>query len=102
VPFPITLAYPSDDLTTYQVGTDQPMYQAALADLLAASGSEQVYQGLRVPRYTQWTGELDGETVILKMMCSPTDPNWLSGPGTTQSAGGIDWTLTKCVGEQRP
>ena len=101
MPFPTVLAYPSDDLTTYQVGTDQPMLQASLADLVAASGMEPVYQGLRVPRYTQWSYELDGSTFSIKMMCSPSDPNWLAGPGTQQTVGGITYTLTKCQGEQR-
>jgi hypothetical protein len=94
-------AYPSDDLTMYQAGSLLSSYQQALGDLHPAQGGEPPYPGIGTTRYTQWQGEIGGNPLTIHIMCSETDPHWIAGPGTVVTVGGVDWTLTKCVGEKR-
>jgi hypothetical protein len=97
----VTFDYPSDDLTTYGVGSDSPLLQGALGDLVPDTGSPPYFPGLRVPRRTIWQYVLDGSKFTIAIMCSPADPNFLAGPGTTQSVTGITYTLVACEGELR-
>jgi hypothetical protein len=93
--------YPSDDFNFYGVGSDSPLLQVALGDLLPTTSGPDYFPGLRVPRRTIWQYVLDGSTYLIAIMCSPSDPNYLVGPGYTTTVAGIDYTLVACEGELR-
>lgn len=93
--------YPSDDLSSYGVGSDSPLLQLALGDLRPSVGAPPYFPGLRVPRRTIWKYALDDGQFTVAIMCSPADVNFIAGSGTIISVAGIEYTLVAAYGEDR-
>jgi len=93
--------YTGDDLTLYQLAWESANEAPAAGNLPAAVALSATFPCLWRPRHLVATRTTAGVVTTARCVCQPTNAAYLSGPGATITIGGLVYTVTSCVGEDR-